>query len=93
VLAATLLIPVLILEADGHGGWLTSRTREQGDLRDLRGRAVAVLYAAERKEAALCVRGLEVAIVLLAVPTVADELRQVITEVEADLGDIKGRLG
>jgi len=76
VLAATLLlIPVLILEADAEGGWLTFAYAANWVIWGVFAiELVAVLYVAERKRAALRAHWLDVAIVVLTVPIVSSAL-------------------
>jgi voltage-gated potassium channel len=81
VLTATLLlIPVLILEADAEGGWLTFAYAANWVIWGVFAiELVAVLYVAERKRAALRAHWLDVAIVVLTVPIVSsarDTLRE-----------------
>lgn len=76
VLGATLmLIPVLILEADADGGWLTFAYVANWVIWGIFAvELVAVLYVAERKRAALRAHWLDVAIVLLTVPLLSSVL-------------------
>jgi hypothetical protein len=76
VLAATLLlIPVLILEADAEGGWLTFAYFANWVIWGIfAAELVAVLYVASRRRAALRAHWLDVAIVVLTVPIVSSAL-------------------
>jgi voltage-gated potassium channel len=70
VLVATLLlIPVLIVEADASGGWLTAAYAVNWVIWSVFAfELAAVLYIADRKRAALRAHWLDVAIVVLTVP-------------------------
>lgn len=70
VLAATLLlIPVLILEADADGGWLTfASVANWGIWAVFAAELVLILCVAQRRKAALRAHWLDVAIVLLTIP-------------------------
>jgi hypothetical protein len=76
VLAATLLlIPVLILEADAHGGWLTFAYFVNWGIWGVFAAEFAlVLYVGKRRRAALRAHWLDLAIVLLTVPIVSAAL-------------------
>jgi voltage-gated potassium channel len=76
VLAATLLlIPVLILEADAEGGWLTFAYFANWVIWGIFAvELVAILYVAERRRAALRAHWLDVVIVVLTVPIVSSAL-------------------
>ena len=76
VLAATLLlIPVLILEVDAEGGWLTFAYIANWVIWAIFAvELVAILYVADRKRAALRAHWLDVAIVVLTVPIVTSIL-------------------
>jgi voltage-gated potassium channel len=76
VLAATLmLIPVLILEADADGGWLTFAYAANWVIWGVFAAELAlVLYVGKRRRAALRAHWLDVAIVLLTVPLVSSAL-------------------
>jgi len=76
VLAATLLlIPVLLLESDAEGGWLTFAYAMNWVIWGVfLVELVAILYVAPRKRAALRAHWLDVAIVVLTVPIVSSAL-------------------
>jgi voltage-gated potassium channel len=76
VLAATLaLVPVLILEADGSGGWLTAAYVANWAIWALFAvELAAVLVVAERKRAALRSHWLDAAVVVLTVPVLGHVL-------------------
>ena len=76
VLAATLLlIPVLLLESDAEGGWLTFAYAMNWVIWGVfLVELVAILYVAQRKRAALRAHWLDVAIVVLTVPIVSSAL-------------------